>query len=119
MLCAVRWGAPPSPTCAPPPHLYDNLTASLPAPAPPPPAPNTPTPPSPCRAAKIHFLIMGHLRKQIPYFGQKKAQDKLLDNLAQASRAARRGRCAACACQRQRGARAAAHKLESLVQWAG
>ncbi|KAL4430913.1 hypothetical protein ABPG75_006169 [Micractinium tetrahymenae] len=35
------------------------------------------------RAAKIHFLIMGHLRKQIPYFGQKKAQDKLLDNLAQ------------------------------------
>ena len=36
----------------------------------------------PCRAAKIHFLIMGHLRKQIPYFGQKKAQEKLLDNLA-------------------------------------
>ncbi|KAI3433598.1 hypothetical protein D9Q98_003408 [Chlorella vulgaris] len=35
------------------------------------------------RAAKIHFLIMGHLRKQIPYFGQKKAQEKLLDNLAQ------------------------------------
>ncbi|PSC74976.1 EH domain-containing 1-like [Micractinium conductrix] len=35
------------------------------------------------RAAKIHFLIMGHLRKQLPYFGQKKAQDKLLDNLAQ------------------------------------
>lgn len=34
------------------------------------------------RAAKIHFLIMGHLRKQIPYFGQKKAQEKLLDNLA-------------------------------------
>ncbi|EFN59109.1 hypothetical protein CHLNCDRAFT_33853 [Chlorella variabilis] len=35
------------------------------------------------RAAKIHFLIMGHLRKQIPYFGQKKAQEKLLENLAQ------------------------------------
>lgn len=33
------------------------------------------------RAAKIHFLIMGHLRKQMPYFGQKKAQEKLLDNL--------------------------------------
>lgn len=26
---------------------------------------------------------MGHLRKQIPYFGQKKAQEKLLENLAQ------------------------------------
>lgn len=26
------------------------------------------------RAARIHFLIMGHLRKQMPYFGQKKAQ---------------------------------------------
>jgi EH domain-containing protein 1 len=34
------------------------------------------------RAARIHFLIMGHLRKQMPYFGQKKAQEKLLDNLA-------------------------------------
>lgn len=34
------------------------------------------------RAAKIHFLIMGHLRKQMPYFGQKKAQDKLLANLS-------------------------------------
>ena len=33
------------------------------------------------RAAKIHFLIMGHLRKQMPYFGQKKAQAKLLDRL--------------------------------------
>ncbi|GAB4817911.1 hypothetical protein N2152v2_004957 [Parachlorella kessleri] len=33
------------------------------------------------RAAKIHFLIMGHLRKQMPYFGQKKAQERLLDNL--------------------------------------
>lgn len=33
------------------------------------------------RAARIHFLIMGHLRKQMPYFGQKKAQDKLLANL--------------------------------------
>lgn len=35
------------------------------------------------RAAKIHFLIMGHLRKQIPYFGQKKAQNRLLANLSQ------------------------------------
>lgn len=35
------------------------------------------------RAAKIHFLIIGHLRKQLPYFGQKKAQEKLLDNLEQ------------------------------------
>lgn len=35
------------------------------------------------RAARIHFLIMGHLRKQMPYFGQKKAQDKLLAGLAQ------------------------------------
>jgi EH domain-containing protein 1 len=35
------------------------------------------------RAARIHFLIMGHLRRQIPYFGHKKAQDKLLANLAQ------------------------------------
>jgi hypothetical protein len=26
---------------------------------------------------------MGHLRKQLPYFGQKKAQERLLDNLAQ------------------------------------
>ncbi len=43
----------------------------------------SPWAPPPCRAAKIHFLIMGHLRKQIPYFGQKKAQEKLLDNLAQ------------------------------------
>lgn len=34
------------------------------------------------RAAKIHFLIMGHLRKQMPFFGQKKAQDKLLANLS-------------------------------------
>ncbi|KFM29283.1 EH domain-containing protein 1 [Auxenochlorella protothecoides] len=34
------------------------------------------------RAAKIHCLIMGHLRKQMPYFGQKKAQEKLMDNLA-------------------------------------
>ncbi len=25
---------------------------------------------------------MGHLRKQMPYFGQKKAQDKLLANLS-------------------------------------
>ena len=33
------------------------------------------------RAAKIHFLVMGHLRKQIPYFGQKKAQAKLLARL--------------------------------------
>jgi len=33
------------------------------------------------RAAKIHFLIMGHLRKQMPYFGQKKAQQRLLDRL--------------------------------------
>lgn len=47
MLCAVRWGAPPSPTCAPPPHLYDNLTASLPAPAPPPPRPEHPNTPVP------------------------------------------------------------------------
>lgn len=35
------------------------------------------------RAARIHFLIMGHLRKQMPFFGQKKAQDKLLANLEQ------------------------------------
>lgn len=35
------------------------------------------------RAAKIHFLIMGHLRKQMPYFGQKKAQAKLLDRLSE------------------------------------
>eukprot|EP00887_Chlorella_sp_A99_P005433 scaffold1.g5433.t1 len=49
------------------------------------------------RAAKIHFLIMGHLRKQMPYFGQKKAQaraagglqlqrqtvERLMDNLVQ------------------------------------
>jgi len=34
------------------------------------------------RAAKIHFLIVGHLRKQMPYFGQKKAQERLLENLA-------------------------------------
>ena len=34
------------------------------------------------RAAKIHFLIMGHLRKQMPFFGQKKAQARLLDKLA-------------------------------------
>ena len=42
---------------------------------PPPPSPH------PSRAARIHFLIMGHLRKQMPYFGQKKAQEKLLENL--------------------------------------
>ena len=34
------------------------------------------------RAARIHCIILGHLRKQMPYFGQKKAQEKLLDNLA-------------------------------------
>jgi EH domain-containing protein 1 len=35
------------------------------------------------RAARIHFLIMGHLRKQLPFFGQKKVQEKLLANLSQ------------------------------------
>ena len=35
------------------------------------------------RAARIHFLIMGHLRKQMPYFGQKKAQERLLSNLGE------------------------------------
>lgn len=35
------------------------------------------------RAARIHFLIMGHLRKQLPFFGQKKVQAKLLANLSQ------------------------------------
>ena len=44
--------------------------------------PTHPAPP-PSRAARIHFLIMGHLRKQMPYFGQKKAQERLLDNLPQ------------------------------------
>lgn len=34
------------------------------------------------RAARIHCLILGHLRRQMPYFGQKKAQDKLISNLA-------------------------------------
>ena len=33
------------------------------------------------RAAKIHFLIMGQLRKQMPYFGQKSTQEKLLARL--------------------------------------
>lgn len=35
------------------------------------------------RAAKIHILIMGHLRKQMPaMMGKQKAQEKLLRNLA-------------------------------------
>ena len=35
------------------------------------------------RAAKIHIMIMGHLRKQMPaMMGKQKAQDKLLRNLA-------------------------------------
>jgi len=34
------------------------------------------------RAAKIHVLIMGHLRKQMPaMMGKQKAQDKLLRDL--------------------------------------
>ena len=34
------------------------------------------------RAAKIHILIMGHLRKQMPsMMGKQKAQDKLLRDL--------------------------------------
>ena len=34
------------------------------------------------RAAKIHILIMGHLRKQMPaMMGKQKAQEKLLRNL--------------------------------------
>lgn len=35
------------------------------------------------RAAKIHCLIMGHLRKQMPaMMGKQKAQEKLLKDLA-------------------------------------
>ncbi|KAK9806972.1 hypothetical protein WJX72_009114 [[Myrmecia] bisecta] len=35
------------------------------------------------RAAKIHILIMGHLRKQMPVMmGKQKAQAKMMDNLA-------------------------------------
>ena len=35
------------------------------------------------RAAKIHTLIMGHLRKQMPaMMGKQKAQEKLLRDLA-------------------------------------
>ena len=35
------------------------------------------------RAAKIHCLIMGHLRKQMPaMMGKQKAQEKLLRDLA-------------------------------------
>ena len=35
------------------------------------------------RAAKIHILIMGHLRKQMPaMMGKQKAQEKMLRNLA-------------------------------------
>ncbi len=42
------------------------------------------------RAARIHFLIMGHLRKQVPYFGQRKAQERLLANLEREFDAVRR-----------------------------
>ena len=36
------------------------------------------------RAAKIHILIMGHLRKKMPsMMGKQKAQEKLLANLQQ------------------------------------
>ena len=35
------------------------------------------------RAAKIHILIMGHLRKQMPaMMGKQKAQEKLLADLS-------------------------------------
>lgn len=35
------------------------------------------------RAAKIHILIMGHLRKKMPaMMGKQKAQEKLLADLA-------------------------------------
>lgn len=34
------------------------------------------------RAARIHCLIVGHLRRQMPYFGQRKAQERLLEGLA-------------------------------------
>ena len=34
------------------------------------------------RAAKIHIMIMGHLRKQMPaMMGKQKAQEKMLRNL--------------------------------------
>ena len=42
------------------------------------------------RAARIHFLIMGHLRKQGPYVGQRKAQERLLANLEREFDAVRR-----------------------------
>ncbi|KDD73486.1 hypothetical protein H632_c2126p0 [Helicosporidium sp. ATCC 50920] len=35
------------------------------------------------RAARMHCLILAHLRRQLPYFGQKKAQEKLLRELPQ------------------------------------
>lgn len=35
------------------------------------------------RAAKIHIMIMGHLRKQMPaMMGKQKAQEKMMRNLA-------------------------------------
>ena len=33
------------------------------------------------RAARIHALIIDHLKNKLPYFGQEKALQKLLDNL--------------------------------------
>ena len=67
--CAPHWmralAPPPGRPALSPPTPHTSPTHSLVSPT---------HPPCCCRAAKIHFLIMGHLRKQIPYFGQKKAQ---------------------------------------------
>lgn len=33
------------------------------------------------RMAKVHALIIGHLRGQMPFFGQASAQKKMIDNM--------------------------------------
>jgi EH domain-containing protein 3/EH domain-containing protein 1 len=34
------------------------------------------------RMAKVHALIIGHLKSQMPFFGQQSKQKQLLENLA-------------------------------------
>lgn len=100
-VAARHWGVGPplhpTPPSTPPPIAYPApwalndscqfpeflpLAASIPSPSCPRPRPRTARFVKRVRAAKIHILLIGHLRKQMPtMFGTAKAQKKLMDDI--------------------------------------